>query len=257
MPNVRGQRQTQTKAEPKATFVMPTKEEIANLLAQHNPQSLKDVQAQATAITRFIRAFQKVKPSGSVPTEKDIALFLGQFGNKRPTGRFVGAKPAGRVLRKAYGNSVIIKGERRLPDLGPGEGLSNFFATTEEARAHHAKTAKSIPVEEWAGDCAGTTKLETDHGIRRSTLHVWYKKGLVIGIQIGAEKKTYPLAQFMDARPVEGIADVLAIIPQHRVAWMWLVGENEELGGRRPIDVLRDGGVSHVVAAAKEETERR
>lgn len=63
----------------------------------------------------------------------------------------------------------------------------------------------------------------------------------VIVLLAGNQKQVFPLEQFFDGRPAEGISDVVEIIGSPRRAWLWLVGESSLLGNKRPIDLLKEG----------------
>src|SRR3546814_4146272 len=87
-------------------------------------------------------------------------------------------------------------------------------------------------LEDWAGPVAGSTMLH-EQGIARSTLHDWQKRGEVIALLSGARKHAFPLEQFVDGRPVQGISDVLEIAGNPRRAWLWLVQQSPLLGEKR------------------------
>ncbi len=54
-------------------------------------------------------------------------------------------------------------------------------------------------------------------------LHDWQRRGAVIGLLKGERKHVFPLAQFVDGRPVEGMPQVTPIIRNPPVAWQWLI----------------------------------
>lgn len=60
----------------------------------------------------------------------------------------------------------------------------------------------------------------------------------------------FPLAQFVDGRPVEGMSHVTQIIGNPRVAWHWLIQTKPSIGGT-PLDRLKQGHVSDVLDAAE------
>ncbi|RUV16013.1 antitoxin Xre/MbcA/ParS toxin-binding domain-containing protein [Mesorhizobium sp. M7A.F.Ca.MR.245.00.0.0] len=106
-------------------------------------------------------------------------------------------------------------------------------------------------IEDWAGRVAGSTYLEENLRIARSTLHRWQRRGEVIALRKGGRKHVFPLAQFVDGRPVAGIRDVLSLITNPRLAWLWLTRPSAQLDGRVPIDLLRQDQVDEVVEAAR------
>lgn len=113
--------------------------------------------------------------------------------------------------------------------------------------------AHALPVmlEEWAGPLAGAGELATRLGIARSTLQDWRRDGAVVGLLKGTRKHLFPLAQFVDGRPVEGLAPVLAIVGDPRTAWLWLI-EPYAHGGS-PLEDLKRGRIAPVVDAARDD----
>lgn len=110
---------------------------------------------------------------------------------------------------------------------------------------------ESMLIEDWAGRVAGSTYLEENLRIARSTLHRWQRRGDVIALRKGGRKHVFPLAQFVDGRPVAGISDVLSLIGNPRLAWLWLTRPAAQLDGRIPIDLLRQDQIDEVVEAAR------
>lgn len=106
-------------------------------------------------------------------------------------------------------------------------------------------------IEDWAGRVAGSTYLEENLRIARSTLHRWQRRGEVIALRKGGRRHVFPLAQFVDGRPVAGIRDVLSLISNPRLAWLWLTRPSAQLDGRVPIDLLRQDQVDEVIEAAR------
>ncbi|MER8524516.1 hypothetical protein NKH56_35600 [Mesorhizobium sp. M1076] len=105
-------------------------------------------------------------------------------------------------------------------------------------------------IAEWAGPVAGSTHLERRFGIPRSTLHWWQRHNDVVAFRRGSRKHVFPLAQFIDGRPLPGIRQVLSSISDPRLAWLWLISPSPLLKGRVPIELLREGMDAEVVASA-------
>lgn len=96
--------------------------------------------------------------------------------------------------------------------------------------------------DDWAGPVAGSTLIERHFGISRSTLHRWHKVGECVALNAKTSKKAvFPLKQFLDGRPVDGLAEVIIAFGNQRNAWQWLVAPHEDLDGRLPIDLLIEG----------------
>ncbi|MBZ9843858.1 antitoxin Xre/MbcA/ParS toxin-binding domain-containing protein [Mesorhizobium sp. CA5] len=117
--------------------------------------------------------------------------------------------------------------------------------------AERAADLQSMLIEDWAGEVAGSTYLEDKLRIPRSTLHRWQRRGEVIALRKGGRKHVFPLAQFVDGRPVPGISDVLSAIANPRLAWFWLTRPSPELDGRIPIEMLREDMVEDVLRATR------
>ncbi|TGT35757.1 antitoxin Xre/MbcA/ParS toxin-binding domain-containing protein [Mesorhizobium sp. M8A.F.Ca.ET.165.01.1.1] len=105
-------------------------------------------------------------------------------------------------------------------------------------------------IAEWAGPVAGSTHLERRFGIPRSTLHWWQRHNDVVAFRRGSRKHVFPLAQFIDGRPMPGIRQVLSSISDPKLAWLWLTRPSPLLKGRVPIELLREGANTEVVASA-------
>lgn len=121
----------------------------------------------------------------------------------------------------------------------------------EEGRRRLSDYAIDIPVADWAGPLAGSSALMEDMGIARSTLHDWQRRGEVVALLKGARKHVFPLAQFVDGRPAQGIRDILDIVDSPRRAWFWMVNPSPLLGDKRPIDLLKQDRRKEVVEAAR------
>jgi len=134
------------------------------------------------------------------------------------------------------------------PRKGAGFGE---LVDIEEGRRRLADYALDIPLEDWAGPLAGSSTLMEDMGIARSTLHDWQRRGEVVALLKGSRKHVFPLAQFVDGRPAQGIRDILAIVDSSRRAWFWMVKPSPLLGDKRPIDLLKLDRRQEVVEAAR------
>ncbi len=131
-----------------------------------------------------------------------------------------------------------------------GKGLGAILSA-DEGRQAVREYATDLPLEEWAGPVAGSTELERDLGIGRTTLHNWQKSGSVIGLLKGTRKHVFPREQFIDGRPLEGIAQVNRVVGNPRTAWLWLRTPNPTLSGKAPIALLKANRVKDVVSAAE------
>lgn len=91
------------------------------------------------------------------------------------------------------------------------------------------------------------------NGISRQMVDRKVKAGQLLAIPGPSGRRIYPTVQFAaDGTLLPGLAEVLAALPTRDpwVALNFLVAEDPRLGGRRPVDVLREGRRDEVIAAA-------
>ena len=142
---------------------------------------------------------------------------------------------------------TVLKIDRPV-EVSQGAGTGDLL-DIEEGRRRLAAYVVPSRIEDWAGPVAGPAEIEKNFGTKRSTLHDWQKRGAVIGLLRGERKHVFPLAQFVDGRPVKGMSDVTRIIRNPRAAWQWLIQPKPSLGGT-PLDQLKAGNIDRVVAVA-------
>ncbi|RYF22227.1 MAG: hypothetical protein EOO77_04515 [Oxalobacteraceae bacterium] len=118
-----------------------------------------------------------------------------------------------------------------------GSGLGEVISLSE-GRARLAAYSAPKAIEDWAGPLGGASDVEAQLGVRRTTLNTWYRQGAVIGLLRGQRKLAYPLEQFIDGRPIQGIADILGVAPDARSAWLWMRQPHGSLDGRTPLAAL-------------------
>jgi hypothetical protein len=131
-----------------------------------------------------------------------------------------------------------------------GTGLGDLLSL-DEGRERLANYVQTRPLESWAGPVAGPGEIEKQLHVARSTLNEWHRRGVVIGLLRGERKHVYPLDQFVDARPMQGIADIARIAPDERAAWLWLRQPHGRFDMRPPLDMLKAGQRDEVVQAAE------
>ncbi len=136
-----------------------------------------------------------------------------------------------------------------------GSGLGEVLSLSE-GRARLAAYVAPKAIEDWAGPVGGASDIEAQIGVKRTTLNTWVKQGAVIGLLRGQRKLAYPLDQFIDGRPLQGIDDVLSVAPDARAAWLWMRQPHGALGGRTPIDALRAGQQNQVSTIARRDFDR-
>ena len=109
-----------------------------------------------------------------------------------------------------------------------------------------------VLADDWAGPVAGPTLIERNFGIPRSTLYRWQKRSEVVWLNTRTSKKpVFPLRQFVDGHPAEGIAELVQVLGDPRTAWQWLVTPHSEFEGTAPLEILLAGDAAAVVRAAQ------
>jgi hypothetical protein len=131
-----------------------------------------------------------------------------------------------------------------------GEGIGPRVSEQIGRDRLTAKAAR-LPIEAWAGPVMGPTELRAAFGISRSTLHSWHQRKAVIGLLKGTRHHVFPIAQFIDGRPLQGLSQVLDAVGQERAAWLWLKQPRPNFKGRPPLDRLAEGHVAEVIEAAR------
>jgi hypothetical protein len=130
-----------------------------------------------------------------------------------------------------------------------GEGLGAALSPADGNRRLDAY-ATPMPIAAWAGEVAGPTELQRRFGISRSTLHDWQRRHAVVGLRAGTRRHVYPLAQFVDGRPIEGLGEVVGAAGSTRTAWLWLLEPHPSLKGGAPLARLRQGEAAEVADLA-------
>ncbi|MER9330764.1 hypothetical protein [Mesorhizobium sp. M0488] len=152
---------------------------------------------------------------------------------------------------RALAAEAARRGEAGTATSPPAASLTDVDGRALPSLRNQSDDLESMLIEDWAGRVAGSTYLEDNLHIARSTLHRWQRRGDVVALRKGGRKHVFPLAQFVDGRPVAGISGVLSLIGNQRLAWLWLTRPSAELNGRIPIDLLRQDQVEEVVEAAR------
>jgi hypothetical protein len=130
----------------------------------------------------------------------------------------------------------------------------------KDARARIKKISAAAPpievglivADDWAGPVAGPTMIERYFGIPRSTLYRWQKRNEVVWLNTRTSKKpVFPLRQFVDGRPENGIAEIVQSFGDPRAAWLWLLRPNYLTDGCAPLEKLLKGDKEVVLDASK------
>lgn len=212
--------------------------EVQQALRAHNPHApVTELRTMAQIVTAVVEFFSDLPEA----ERSEIARERGPFRAALQEA----AQSLGRVQVEESGRIERTRGS------GIGELLS-----LEEGRARLDRYATAKPIEEWAGPVGGAGDIEARFGIKRTTLNTWYKQGAVVGLLRGQRKLAYPLEQFIDGRPLEGLGEVLRVAPDARSAWLWMRQPHAALEGQTPLALLDKRQADRVHKAARRDFDR-
>lgn len=212
--------------------------DILDVLARHNPGISRSV---LKGKSKVVAALTAAAVRLSDEQQQQILAHESELAEAMQTAV---ADLAGRRAEKLIKLSVD-----KPVEVSQGAGLIDVV-DLDEGRQRLEVYATPVRLEDWAGPVAGPSDIEKAFGTKRSTLHDWQKRGAVIGLLKGERKHVFPLAQFVDGRPVEGMSDITGIIGNPRAAWQWLIQPKPSIGGA-PLDRLKAGQLDEVIEAAK------
>lgn len=212
--------------------------DVLKVLARHNPGLSKPALAATGKVMAVVSA---VAARLSVEQQRRIADDETELAHIVETAVAELAAKPGHVLAEVSVEKPV--------EVSRGAGLGQSV-DIEEGRRRLDEFATPTRIEDWAGPVAGPGDIEKKFGTKRSTLHDWHKRGAIVGLLKGERKHVFPLAQFVDGRPVEGMPQVTKIIRNPRVAWQWLIQPKPSIGGT-PLDNLKMGNLDEVLDAAE------
>lgn len=153
----------------------------------------------------------------------------------------------GAPSRRRSRQRTIVSAPSALPLFPPGpveessgEDLGASLSTAETHQQLH-RLANPLPVEQWAGRALSKAALGQTLAIDEEDLTSWWRKGHAVGFADQHGETVFPLAQFVNGAPLGGLQRIIADIGDARVAWLWLIQPNTGLGGRAPLDILKEG----------------
>lgn len=226
------QRQTQRSS----AVVAPGVGDLVGMYVKRNPRTPRTVAETAGRLTAALGA---AAARLSVEQQRELVA------HKEKIPEFFAAMLANLEVRTRSKND-----DPAGLSIEEGDGLGEQLDAAEGRRRLQAY-ATPIKIEDWAGEVAGSSELEREYGIRRSTLHDWQKQNAVVGLLAGLRKHVFPVTQFVDGRPVAGLADVVSQAGSPRTAWLWLIEQHPSLGACAPLDRLKAGEVSTVLDLAE------
>jgi hypothetical protein len=131
-----------------------------------------------------------------------------------------------------------------------GQRLANRLAV-EEAQGRLDERTRTIAPK----GLIGSDEVAARAGLKsRQSVHNWFKKGRIVGWKSAKRGLVFPARQLdKRGRPPEGLSEILPLFADGFDAWSWLTSSQTSLEGKCPLDLLREGRVEIVVAAAESE----
>lgn len=220
-----------------AKMASPAAADLISMFAQRNPMSSRgDLTEVGKLVAEFGATAAKLSPAARkrlIARKERFKMLIAEIAAEPEAA----PKPLKLVAQAAA-------------EVSQGEGLGKVLSAAE-GKARIAEYATPTKVEDWAGPLAGPTELERDFGVARSTLHTWQKQGVVIGLLVGVRKHAFPTEQFVDGRPVTGLATIVEAIGDLRAAWLWLREPNPGFASVTPLARLKAGVTDKVVEMAR------
>lgn len=216
--------------------------DIIGIFAKHNPSAARAV-VEMTG--KAAAAFGMATAALTEPQQRRLVA------RKNELTQIIGAVVDDlKEMSRPSANKLIAVSSSAAMETSAGAGIGKLIGR-EEGQDRIQSYAKPKRLEEWAGPVAGPGQLERDYGIKRSTLHAWQKRGAIVGLLKGERKHVFPLAQFIDGRPVEGMTRVTKVIGNPRATWRWLTLARPFGDGTSPLDRLKQGEAGEVATLAE------
>lgn len=211
----------------------PATDDIVQMYVRRNPGvPIKAARTAGKATAVLSRALLRLSPD-----EQQSLAGLSETDLRRLLSTMIG--PSAQREQLPAPSSTLL-GEGLAAPLGEVEARQRITARNEQ-----------VEIEDWAGTVAGSTALERDYGIARSTLYEWQRLGAVVGLLKGRKAHVFPVAQFIDGRPIEGLDEIVSVIGSGRAAWFWLVTPHSELNDLAPLELLKSAKVDEVRVLAE------
>jgi hypothetical protein len=145
-----------------------------------------------------------------------------------------------------------LRGSRGLRVLL--ERLAERWLPTSDPLAK-ARLRGAVAMRELLGRDGGSwtaSQVATRLGISRQAIDKRRKAGQLLGVELPKRGVLYPAWQFTGTGTLVGLVEVLAALREHD-PWAqarFFVAENDRLGARRPVELLRRGKLALVLEAA-------
>ena len=221
--------------------------ELGDLSREYAAAAARD--ANSPALPDKLAAIDEMVLDAYGLSGDDRAALYSLMGEDRPV---IGAKSKRRLTRdnlrpqnKTQGLFASAAAER-----DEGEGLGDMVS--EAIGLHRLLNASAkLSVSDWAGHIVDAQHLVSQFALSPGDLENWEAQGKMISIDVENQGPVYPLEQFAHSRPTRGIAEVLRIIGDPKVAWLWLRTPRAATEEPAPIILLKAGKLERVLVLAR------
>ncbi len=126
-----------------------------------------------------------------------------------------------------------------------GEDLGGTLSP-DDAADQLRSISRSIPTDQWAGKTLLATELYNLGSIRPRDLDDWIKQGRVIFFSDESGVLRFPVEQFECNEPLAGLDEIMTIVGDPRVAWLWLHQPHILLERHSPLEILKQYGIERL-----------
>ena len=158
--------------------------------------------------------------------------------------------PAAAKARRERERKPVARPSVRESKVLQGSGVGPIVSAAKGGKLLDAITVNNESADWAESDLVGAGELVERLNISRGTLDNWRKARKIVALRKGLRNFVYPLRQFEQRRPIEGLDLVAPFFTSAEEAWEWLVVPNRMTDGKPPIEALRDGNASAVTNAA-------
>lgn len=209
-------------------------------LARAYAEAARQADSKPEDLNRLLAAIDDLTLQAYGLSEELTSDLLSAFGASQRPVRGVASRRRSRKPTASVETSALPLFPARHVEESTGEDLGAPQSEVEAAQQLQ-RIAKVLPVDHWAGRALTKIALGAILAIDGKDLTSWWRDGRAVGFSDGRGDTVFPVAQFVDGAPIQGLQRIIADIGDARVAWLWLIQPNTGLGGRAPLDVLKTG----------------
>jgi hypothetical protein len=221
---------------------MPAKRSLAKTrpVADPRPSAIDEPRETPEWIARLRQRVQQEVPTKREWAEKAVNLILDLMDlSETALSDAAGASDNWHAMFRAMRNAEV------LDQIQKSDPLARAFLDGLDAKARLIEQNGGVFKTEEVAEYLGITPQAVN---KRRALRQ------LVGLTFRKRGYVFPAWQFTDRGTVPGLERVLLALGDHD-EWMqnvFFINPNTRLGGRRPLDVLREGDIQEVLDSARE-----